>query len=103
MNSLIENILAMENEANQVLERARAEATALEKKTSAEIAAIQQEATTKVGEQIAAFRETAERRHAEAVADTQSIAQQALQALDAIPGETLSRQVMQILNAFREI
>ncbi len=103
MNALIDTILSVENEANQLLEKARAEAKALEKKAAADIAALQQEMADKVVQKVAAFRETAERRHAEAAANEEQAGKQAVAALDTIPEAAISKQVNMIVARFCEI
>jgi len=103
MNALIDTILAVENDATQLLEKARAEAKTLEKKAESEIAALQEEINAKVAQQVTAFRETAERRHADDAAKEKQAAQDALAALERIPGAVVSKQVDMIVARFREI
>jgi len=103
MNLLIDSILSVENEANALIEQARTEAKALEKRADNEIAALQQEIAAKVEQQVAAFRETAVRRHEEEVAKEGAAARKALETVDRIPADLISRQVDKIVARFREI
>jgi F0F1-type ATP synthase membrane subunit b/b' len=103
MNLLIDSILSVENEANALIEQARAEAKALEKRADNEIAALQQEIAAKVEQQVAAFRETAGKRHEAEVAKEGIEARKALESVDRISGDLISRQVDKIVSRFREI
>jgi F0F1-type ATP synthase membrane subunit b/b' len=103
MNLLIDSILSVENEANALIEQARAEAKALEKQADNEIAALQQEIAAKVEQQVAAFRETAGKRHEAEVAKEGIEARKALESVDRIPADLISRQVDKIVSRFREI
>jgi F0F1-type ATP synthase membrane subunit b/b' len=103
MNLLIDSILSVENEANALIEQARAEAKALEKQADNEIAALQQEIAAKVEQQVAAFRETAGKRHEAEVAKEGIEARKALESVDRISGDLISRQVDKIVSRFREI
>ena len=63
MASLIENILSIENQANEIVAKAHAESKALEKGALAEIQRVRQEIDAQTEQRIEAFRKDAEQKH----------------------------------------
>jgi len=103
MNSLIDNVLSLENDASTIIEKARVEAKELEKRVSNDITKIQQESQAMLEKKLVSFREEAGRRHEQEVAQQAIKAQQMLEKVDSIPAALIEKQIEKIVNRFREI
>ncbi|HOC68511.1 MAG TPA: hypothetical protein PLL36_07360 [Candidatus Hydrogenedentes bacterium] len=103
MDSLIDRLLSVEDEAGAIIEKARAEVKDLEKQTAASIAAVHDEIVCGVDRKFAAFREEALVRHEEEAARQKEAARKTLEAAGHIPAELISRQAEKIVARFREI
>ncbi len=102
MKSLIDDILTLENEANGLLEEARAKAKEIEKASTAKQAAIREEIMADVERRVAVFREEAERKHQEDIARAKAEHEAALAALDQIVDGVIADQADALVAQFRE-
>jgi hypothetical protein len=103
MNSLIDRVLSVESEASAIIEKARADARELEKRSNIDIDVIHNEAAVQVEKKIAAFRDEATRKHEEEVAKQEVNARNALEEVDRISTGVIFKQVEKIVDRFREI
>lgn len=103
MNSLIERVLSVEDEAADIIEKARTEAKELEKQVKACIVQIHNDSRIKMEERMATFRTEALRRHEEALANQEIRARKAVEAVKSIPDDLLKKHVEKIVNRFREM
>jgi F0F1-type ATP synthase membrane subunit b/b' len=103
MESLVQNILSLENQANDLLEKARADAREHEKSAADKIAEIQQEISAQVESRVADFRAKAEQQHQEDVAQAQAESQRALAAVDHIGQEVIARHVDSVVARYLEL
>ncbi len=103
MDSLINKVLEVENEAAAIIEKAHAEAKEIEKRVGAELASFGKETAAKVEQRIVAFREEAMRRHEREAEKQAEEARKALEGVGHIPAELISRQVEKVVARFREI
>jgi hypothetical protein len=102
MESLIQNILSIENQANEILEKARGESREREKSALDQIAAIQQEIAGQVEARVGVFREAAEKQHKDDVAQAQAESQRALSAIDHIGQDVINRHVDRVVARYLE-
>jgi len=102
MASLIDSITAIEEQANNLISKAHAEAKETEKSTENEIRVIQEEMAATVQSRAAAYRQEAEGRHRAAVAKAETEAQAALAAVDSIKPEVIREQARCIVARFCE-
>jgi len=102
MKSLIDDILTLEDEANQLLESARATAKEIDKASASKQAAIREEIMADVERRVATFREEAERKHQEDIVRAKAEHEAALAALDQIVGGVISEQADAVVAQFRE-
>ena len=103
MSNLIQNILTLEDKAEEVLASAHAEAEATAKEAKAQIQAIQEEVAAGVEKRVAAFREDAERRHGQELEEEKNTFQVSLAAITDVPSEVIEQQVRQVIRYFREL
>ena len=103
MESLVQNIMSLENQANDLLEKARADAGDREKSAADKIAEIQQEIAAQVESRVAEFRASAEQQHQEDVAQAQVESQRALAAVDQIGQEVIARHVDSVVARYLEL
>jgi len=103
MESLIDRLLSVENEAGAIIEKARVEAKEVEKQAKSDIAAVQKEVAATVEEKFAGFREQALSKHEKDVADQEAEARKTLEAISHVPADLISKQAEKIAARFREI
>lgn len=99
----MESIVALESEADSTVERARAEAKAMEKNAAEEVDAYRKKLADQTDQQISAFRLEMEEKHGRLVAQAKEELAQALSALDQIGAETLQKQIDRIVTRFSEL
>ena len=102
MATLVDDIVALEREADGIIAQAQAEARQLEEAAHSEITAFRQVIARQVDERVAAFRDETEKRHRKAVAQAESEVSLALKAIDETPEEVLKKQVDRIIVRFCE-
>ena len=103
MSSLVENILAIEKEASDVVARAHEEAAAITKRASEEIAAYGATLAEATERRIAEFRRQAEARHQQDLVQATAEFNAALEAIERVPAEVVQKQVTYVVNTFREL
>lgn len=102
MKSLIDDILTLEDQANGLLDGARATAKEIEKAAAAKQAAIQQEIMADVERRVGEFRSEAERKHQEDLAQAKAEHQAALAALEQVAATVITEQAEAVVAQFRE-
>lgn len=103
MNSLIDNILSLEGEANSVLDRARAQAKEIEKDAEVQVAAIQEEVRTAAEQRIAQYRAEAEKKHQADLVQARAGHERALKSIEQISESAVAAQVQRVVARFREL
>lgn len=103
MSSLVENILAIEKEASDVVARAHGEAAAIAKRAGEEIAAYRATLAEATERRIAEFRLQAEARHQQDLAQAAAEFSATAEAIEHVPADVLQKQVTFIVNKFREL
>lgn len=103
MNSLIDKLTAMESEAAALIEQAKAEAAALDKKADEQIESIKKEMSAVLDQKVLAHREEVQKKHDALAAAQDSAERKALSALDSISSGALAAQAEKIAARFREI
>ena len=102
MATLVDDIVALEREADSIIAQAHAEAKQLEEAAHSEIAAFRQAIARQVEERVAVFRGETEKRHRKAVEEAESVLALSLKAIDETPEEVLKKQVDRIIARFCE-
>lgn len=97
MAALIEDVVSLEKEADAIVAQARAEAKALEKIAVAEAEAYRRKLADETNRKISAFQRETEAKYEHSVAETGKDLNQALNAIDEIPGHTLKEQIDKIV------
>lgn len=103
MNSLIDRVLSVEEEACAIIEKARAEARELEKRAAVDISLIQKEALANVEKKIEAYREQALQKHEHDIAAQEAESRQVLESINQIPNSLIDAQIEKVVARFREI
>lgn len=87
MASLIENVLSIENQANEIIAKAQAESKNLEKTALAEIERVRQEIDAQTEQRIEAFRADTAKTHEATLAQEKQLAEEQMASLDRLePG-----------------
>jgi len=102
MATLVDDIVALEREADGIIAEAHAEAKQLGKAAHSEIASFRQEIAREVEERVAAFRGEMEKKHRKAIEEAESGLALSLKAIDETPEEVLKKQVDRIIARFCE-
>ena len=102
MATLVDDIVALEREAEGIITQAQAEAKQLEEAARSEIASFRQEIARQVDQRVAAFRGEMEKRHRKAIEEAESGLALSLKAIDETPEEVLKKQVDRIIVRFCE-
>lgn len=103
MSSLIDQLTAMEAEAETLIEQAKAEAEIFQDKAEARIETIKKDLSAELDQKILAFRSEAQANYEKKEAAEEDRMRKTLAALDSIPSEALSAQVDKLVALFREI
>lgn len=102
MTSLVDNVLAVEKQADDVVAEAHAKAKQMHAEAETEIAGIQEAIQQDLKRRIAAFRADAENRHKKDVEQAQAELAVELKKLSALNAEQINTQTAKILTRFRE-
>ncbi|MBI4556826.1 MAG: hypothetical protein HY706_04520 [Candidatus Hydrogenedentes bacterium] len=102
MPSLVENVLSIEEQADQLVAEAQRAAKDLERQAEVEVDALRRELASGTDQRVAAYRQEAEARHRQALATAEAEFQAALCALEGIPQEVIRRQVDRIVSRLRD-
>lgn len=103
MSNLIQNILSLEDQAEEVLASAHVEAEATAQEAKAQIRAIQEEVAAGVEKRVAAFREEAERRHGQELEEEKKTFREDLASIADVPSAVIEQQVQHVMRYFREL
>ena len=103
MEPLTESILGMEQEADEVLAAARAEAARAEERAEQEADAHRVELDTDVNRRVEAFGREAESAHQAAIQEAEEKLRTALDAIENVPAKTFEKQVKRVVERFREL
>ena len=103
MAALVENIVALEKEADAIVAQARTEAKEIEKSAIGEAESYRRRLAEDTDKKVIAFQKETEEKHQRSVAETQKELGQTLDAIDQIAGDTLKKQIDKILTRFGEL
>jgi F0F1-type ATP synthase membrane subunit b/b' len=103
MNTLVENIVSLENEADSVVAKARVEAQELEKSAAADIEAYRRKLSEDMEAKVSAFQKQMEEKHKASVVAAEAELVRSLGAVDRIADDVLRKQIDRIVNKFSEI
>jgi hypothetical protein len=103
MVTLIKDVVGLESEAEAIVIQAHAEAKQLENAAEEEIVACRAELTGRTHRKIAEFQRYTEETYKRVLAEAEEELQAALDALDRIPHDKLSRQVDLIVSRFKDL
>jgi F0F1-type ATP synthase membrane subunit b/b' len=103
MNTLVENIVSLENEADSVVTKARVEAQELEKSAAADIEAYRRKLSEDMEAKVSAFQKQMEEKHKASVVAAEAELVRSLGAVDRIADDVLRKQIDRIVNKFSEI
>ena len=103
MAALVENIVALEKEADAIVAQARTEAKEIEKSAIGEAESYRRRLAEDTEKKVTAFKKEMEEKHQRSVAETQKELGQTLDAIDQIEGDTLKKQIDKILTRFGEL
>jgi hypothetical protein len=102
MAALVDEIVALEAEADNILAQANAEAKGLVDAAHAEIVAYRQQLALEVEERLAAFRGDMEKHHKDDLGEAEAELAAALNNIDRIREDILHHQVNRIIARFSE-
>ncbi len=102
MNTLVENIVSLENEADSVVAMARAEAQELEKTAAADIEAFRRKLSEDTEAKVSLFQKQIEEKHKASVVEAEEELVRSLGAVDRIADDVLRKQIDRIVNKFSE-
>lgn len=102
MASLIEDIIALEKQADETLQAAKTAAQRAEADVESEIAALRSELENGLAARIEEYRAGVRSTTEAALATAQAEHASAITALDAIPETAIAAQAAQIMSKFRE-
>jgi DNA-binding ferritin-like protein len=103
MAALVENIVALEKEADSIVERSRAEGKTMEKNAAEEVEAYRRKMAEETDQKISAYHQEMEKNHGRLIAQAEGELNQALQALDQIGADALKNQILRIVTRFSEL
>jgi len=101
MASLIEDVLSIENQANEIVSKAQEEARSIEKSAEAEIDRIRAEIDDEVDGRIAAYRRDAEQKQSEALEKEKAEAATRLSELDRLDQALMEKLSGMVVKEFR--
>ncbi len=102
MASLIENVVSLEQEADAVVAAAHAEAKEIEKRSVEELAARRAALESDAAARVEAFRQAAEARYAEELAEAEREFEAASSALRRLDAKAVERQADRVVARFGE-
>jgi hypothetical protein len=102
MDTLVEKIVSLENEADSIIAGARAEAQKLEKSVSADIEAYRRKLSEDTEAKVSLFQKQMEERHKVSVVEAEGELVRSLGAVDQIADNVLREQIDRIVNKFCE-
>jgi F0F1-type ATP synthase membrane subunit b/b' len=103
MNTLVENIVSLENEADSIIAGARAEAQELEKSAAADIEAYRRKLSEDTETKVSLFQKQMEEKYKASVVEAEGELVRSLSAVDQIADDVLKKQIDRIVNKFSEI
>ena len=101
MATLIEDIIILEKEADEVIERAHQEARKISEDAEKEFLEYQENLARELENRLAAFEKEVMEKHAESIVEVEKRLSMLLGEIEALPEERLLRQVQSILLRFR--
>jgi len=102
MQSLIDNIIALENEADEQIEKARAEAQKIRAAAEEELRLYREELARELEQRLKEMRQSAEKQFQQAVTDEEQRSKEALNTIANIPQNIIQSQIDRVLSRFRE-
>ena len=102
MNTLVENIVSLENEADSIVAKANVEAHELEKSAAADIEAYRRKLSKDTAEKVSLFQKQMEAKHRVSVVEAEEELVRALGAVDQIADDVLNKQIDRVVNKFSE-
>lgn len=102
MASLIEDVLSIENQANEIVAKAHAESKNLEKTALTEIERVRQEIDAQTAQRVEAFRADALKRNQEALAAEKQEAARHIASLDRLDAGLVQKLSGMVVTKFRE-
>lgn len=103
MDTLVEKIVSLENEADSIVAAAHTEAKGLEKSTAAEIETYRRKLSTDTDAKVSSFQKEMETKHQASVIEAEAELVRALGAVDRIEENILKRQIDRIVGRFGDI
>lgn len=100
MTSLVENIISLENEAEDIIEKARAGSKEIIRSVDDEIARYRDHLTGELETRLAHFRTEAEKKFEEIVADTSKEHERHLRSVRELPDSFAALQIERVLDRF---
>ena len=102
MQTLVENVMSLEREADSILAQARVDAKEVEKKAQAEAEAHRLKLVEATEQKVSAFQKETREKHQRDIAEAEKDLARALEAVDQISDGVLKEQVDRIVTRFSE-
>jgi len=102
VESLVDNIVALEREADALIEESRLEAKRIKLAAEADLARFKTELARERDDRLADLKEQFDRKYQEALRVEESRLADGLKAIDQIPDALVRQQIDRILDRFRE-
>ena len=100
MTSLIDNIISLENEADEIIEKAHAASKDAMKSVDEEIANYRSRLSTELEANLISFEKKVEENFEKSIADASKVHEERLRALKELPEGFRTRQAERILDRF---
>lgn len=103
MESLVEKVLALESQAEEILNGARVRVKELEQQADIEAQKVFSAAEADLARRVQEARQNIEKHHAEEVAAARAAHAEALERTRQVPADIHARQVQLVVKRFREL
>jgi vacuolar-type H+-ATPase subunit H len=103
MDTLVEEIVSLENEADSIVAAARHEAHELEKSVMADVETYRRKLSEDMETKVSSFQKEVDTKHKAAVIEAEAELVRALGAVDRIADHILKKQIDRIVGRFSEI